>query len=53
VEKSEFNQVYGTYEVHDDPVAEVVDQNLDYGKVYEGEMSKTTDVNDDYDSMYA
>ena len=33
------------------------DQNLDYGAVYEGDnMSKTTDVNqdyyDDYDSMY-
>jgi len=49
-ENSDFNPVYGTYEVHDDPVAEATDQNFDYGVVYEGEeMSKTTDVNPDYD----
>ena len=70
-ESSDLNPVYATYEVHGDPVAEVgtsylsklqlklsqaKDQNLDYGAVYEGEeMSKTTDVNpdyDDYDSLY-
>ena len=72
-ETSDLNPVYATYEVHDDPVAEVrthtpfqnsnpmsketnpvffqvIDLNLDYGVVYEGEgMSKTTDVNPDYD----
>ena len=66
------NHVYATYEVHDDPRAEVrticsfqtkensimliniqvQDQNLNYGVVYEGEMSKTTDVNPDYDDDY-
>lgn len=55
-EMSDFNPVYATYEVHDDPVAEATDQNPDYGAVYEGEaMSKSTDVNpdyDDYDSVY-
>ena len=30
--------------------SQAIDQNLDYGEVYEGkEMSKTTDVNPDYD----
>ena len=37
-------------------VFQATDQNLDYGTVYEGEeMSKSTDVNpdyDDYDSVY-
>ena len=72
-ERTDDNPVYATYEVHDDPVAEVktlkpvknfdpisrkinpvffqaIDLNLDYGTVYKGEeMSKTTDVNPDYD----
>jgi len=52
-ENTDFNPVYATYEVHDDPVAEARDQNLNYGAVYEGEeMSKSTDVNDDYDTLY-
>merc|ERR1712192_297402 len=33
-ETVDFNPVYATYQVHDDPVAEVQDQNLEYGKVY-------------------
>ena len=63
-EKAEFNPVYATYEIHDDPVAEVRhqnfnvsqasfqvhDQNPDYGVAYKGAgMSKTTDVNPYYD----
>jgi len=55
--QADLNPVYATYQVHDDPIAEFTDQNLDYGEVYEGkEMSKTTDVNpdySDYDSLYA
>ena len=64
-ERSDINPVYGTYEVHDDPVAEVgtfksllfkevsfqvEDQNMEYGVVYEGNnTSKTTDVNSEYE----
>lgn len=41
--KRKINQAYNI---------QVRDQNLDYGVVYEGEMSKTTDVNPDYCDDY-
>ena len=35
-EKAEINPVYGTYEIHDDPVAEVKHQYFKYFKISGG-----------------